>query len=378
MPTSSSPRRGNVAPTNVVVVGAGVVGAAISYRLAAGGARVVVLDAGTPGSGTSARSFAWLNGNDKRPAAYGRLNAEGIEAHRRLGRDLGQAGWLHESGNLMFTPGDPAPLEARVGRLRALDYPAELIDTARAAGLEPRVDFSGATAVAWFPGEAWAHGPTLVATLVEAARARGARLLTGSPATALDARRDGVGVVAGGERLDADQVVIAAGRFSDRVAALAGARLPLAPTCGLLAVTAPVADGPRRIVHAPGVHLRPEPGGRLVLQDDETDRSVGPDSPEDPARLPGVELLLGRARAVVPALRDGRIEAARVGIRPMPRDGYPVVGRLSFAPRLYLAVTHSGMTLGPLLGELVAGELLSGQPSRVLADYRPERCVTAL
>jgi glycine/D-amino acid oxidase-like deaminating enzyme len=359
------------------VIGAGVVGAAIAYRLAAGGARVVLVDAGEPGAGTSARSFAWLNGNDKRPAAYGRLNAEGIEAHRRLARGLGEAGWLHQSGNLMFTTGDPAALEARVGRLRALEYPAELVALERARGLEPGVDFSGATAVAWFPGEAWAHGPTLVATLVEAARARGARLLARSPATALKTRRDGVTVVAGGERIAADLAVIAAGRFSDRVAGLAGVGLPLAPTCGLLAVTAPVADGPGRIVHAPGVHLRPEPGGRLLLQDDETDRTVGPDSPDDPA-LPGCALLLERARRRVPALRDARVEAARVGIRPMPRDGYPVVGPVPFAPRVYIAVTHSGMTLGPLLGELVADELLSGAPAAVLADYRPARCVARL
>jgi glycine/D-amino acid oxidase-like deaminating enzyme len=278
----------------------------------------------------------------------------------------------------MFTRGDCAPLAARVERLRALDYPAELIDTARAGELEPRVDFTGATAIAWFPGEGWAHGRTLVGTLVEAARVRGARLMTRSPATAIEARGDGVGLVAGGEPIEADLAVIAAGRFSDRVAALAGARLPLAPTRGLLAVTSPLADCPGRIVYAPGLHLRPEHGGRLVLQDDETDRGVGPDSPEDPVRLPGCALLLERARRLVPGLRDGRIEAARVGIRPMPVDGHPVVGPLSFAPRLYLAVTHSGMTLGPLLGELVAAELLGGTAPSVLADYRPERCVTPL
>jgi glycine/D-amino acid oxidase-like deaminating enzyme len=372
------PRSGSRAPTYVAVVGAGVVGAAIAYRLAAGGARVVLIEAGQPGAGTSARSFAWLNGNDKQPPAYGQFNADGIEAHRRLAADLGRRDWLHESGNLMFTDGDPAPLVARVERLRALDYPAELIDRRRAAALEPSVDFDGATALAWFPGEAWAHGPTLVAALVEGATGRGAALRAGSPVTAIEARGAGVTVVAGAEPIAVDLVVIAAGRFSDRVAALAGARLPLAPTCGMLAVTGRVADGPRRVVHAPGVHFRPEPGGRLLLQDGETDQMVGPDSPEDPGRLPGCALLLERARRRVPALRDVAVEAARVGIRPMPVDGHPVVGPVPFVPRLYLAVTHSGMTLGPLLGELVAAELLDAAPSPRLADYRPDRCVTPL
>ena len=62
----------------VIVVGAGVIGTSIAYRLAAASADVTLLDAGQPGGATTSRSFAWLNGNDKQPPAYGQLNAEGI------------------------------------------------------------------------------------------------------------------------------------------------------------------------------------------------------------------------------------------------------------------------------------------------------------
>src|SRR5262245_689731 len=134
-----------------IVVGAGVVGASVAYRLAAGGAAVTLLEAGQPGGETSARSFAWLNANEKPPEPYHRLNAEGIAAHRRLGDALGRGSWLHESGNLVFAAaGAPAAaLEARVHRLRALDYPAELIGAARAAELEPAVQVPRACAVRW-------------------------------------------------------------------------------------------------------------------------------------------------------------------------------------------------------------------------------------
>src|SRR5687767_11239453 len=98
----------------VIVVGAGVIGTSIAYRLAAASADVTLLDAGQPGGATTSRSFAWLNGNDKQPPAYGQLNAEGIAAHHRLAADLGRAPWLHPTGNLMLSHGDPAPLEARV------------------------------------------------------------------------------------------------------------------------------------------------------------------------------------------------------------------------------------------------------------------------
>jgi glycine/D-amino acid oxidase-like deaminating enzyme len=357
----------------VIVVGAGVVGGSVAYRLAAGGADVTLVDAGQPGAGTTSRSFAWLNGNDKQPPAYGQLNAEGIAAHHRLAADLGKSAWLHPIGNLMLTHGDPSGLEARVARLQALDYPAELVTHTRAAELEPALDFAGATAIAWFPGEGWAHGPTLAQTLVDAARERGAWVAVGSAVVGLDG---GGAALATGERLNADAVVIAAGRRTDALAARAGLHVPLRPTSGLLAVTSPVKGGPSRVVYTPEVHFRPDGGGRYVLQSDDGDRSVAADSPEDPAQLPMCRVLLERAARLAPALGSATIEAARVGTRPMPADGLPIVGPAM--PGLYLVVTHSGMTLAPLLGEIAANELLGGDPDPRLAPYRPKRCVTPL
>lgn len=334
---------------------------------------MTLVDAAEPGSGTTSRSFAWLNGNDKQPPAYGQLNAEGIGAHRRLAAELGEAPWLHLVGNLILAGQDPAALEARVERLRAHDYPAELISRARAAEIEPALDYSSASAIAWFAGEGWAHGPSLARALAIAAAERGACLRLGAAVTAVDSR--GV-ALATGERLAADAVVLAAGRFTDRLAALAGLHVPLRPTSGLLAVTSPVAGGPSHVVYAPQVHFRPDGDGRYVLQDDDGDRSVAADSPEVPAQLPMCGILLERARRLAPALGSVRIESARVGTRPMPFDGLPIVGPATSG--VYVVVTHSGMTLGPLLGELVAGELLDGQPDPRLAPYRAARYVTPL
>ncbi|MGH2355514.1 MAG: FAD-dependent oxidoreductase, partial [Chloroflexota bacterium] len=103
---------------DVVVIGAGVVGAATAYRLARAGARVTLIDRRAPGQGTSATSFAWVNANDKPPLAYHRLNAESVAAHRRLRddvlADVGTASWLHEGGGLEWT-------DSAAGRERLLD-----------------------------------------------------------------------------------------------------------------------------------------------------------------------------------------------------------------------------------------------------------------
>lgn len=363
----------------VVVIGAGVVGASAAYRLAAHGAQVTLVDQAEPGSGTTSTSFAWLNANSKPPAAYHTLNAAGIDAHSRLGVDLGGAPWLHLTGNVRCAVGAAAgELRAHVAALQRLAYPVQLIDRPRAQVLEPHLQWPlGAdVAFAHFPQEGWADGPLLVRTLVSAAQGLGALVEAGDGVTALEFGGDrAIGVrLASGTRLAADSVVVATGRWSDRVAVLAGLHLPLAPTCGLLAITAPLQHGPRGVVHAPGVHFRPEGDGRVVLQDDDTDVQVDPTTPRDP-KLPACRELWRRACAYLPELSGVPIVEARVGIRALPADGYPVVGFAPGVTNLYLVVTHSGMTLGPLLGELVVSELIDSTFDPRLATFRPDRCV---
>lgn len=363
----------------VVVIGAGVIGAAVAFRLVEAGASVTLVDQGAPGGGTTSTSFAWLNANAKPPRAYHDLNVAGVHAHFRLRDALGEGPWLHASGNVQCAVGPAADrLAAHVEHLRAWAYPAERIDAAQAAALEPDVRWPAepGAVFAHFPLEGWAHGPTLVRCLVDAATVRGALLYAGAGVAALaPAGRGWRATLASGRAAEADAVVIAAGRWSDRVAALAGVQLPLAPTCGLLAVTGSVERGPRGVVTLPDFHMRPDGDDRIVLQADDTDAMVGPETPPDPA-LPGCALLLERARRALPALAEVPIVEARVGIRSLPADSFPVVGPVPGRDGVYLAVTHSGMTLGPLLGELVAAELARGASSPALAPFRPARCVS--
>jgi glycine/D-amino acid oxidase-like deaminating enzyme len=67
------------------------------------------------------------------------------------------------------------------------------------------------------------------------------------------------------------------------------------------------------------------------------------------------------------------VENMKIGVRPMPQDERPIVGPVPGMAGLYVAVTHSGVTLAPLVGQLVAQEVTTGQPSPLLAEYRLER-----
>src|SRR5215471_19521523 len=84
----------------VVVIGAGVYGAAVAAELARRGARVTVVDSGAPAAGTSGATFSWTNSCGKQPRAYHDLNVAAMEAHRRLARQVPGSDWYHEGGNL--------------------------------------------------------------------------------------------------------------------------------------------------------------------------------------------------------------------------------------------------------------------------------------
>ena len=64
-----------------------------------------------------------------------------------------------------------------------------------------------------------------------------------------------------------------------------------------------------------------------------------------------------------------------MGAKPIPEDGVPVLGRLDEVPGYYLAFSHSGATLGLIVGELLAGEIMTGAPHPLLAKFRPGRFV---
>lgn len=373
----------------IIVVGGGVIGTALTWRLAQRGARVTLVEANGLAGGTSAASFAWLNANGKPPLAYHRLNWAGLVEHVRLREELGTAPWLHLAGNLTWE--QPAFLGAsepnipiqgerladRVARLEAWNYPVEML-SCREVGCRfpalnppPEVD-----SFATFPAEGWAEVPVLVGHLAERAVAHGAEILTHDGVTEFVASGAGVSGVrtASGRVLEGDRVVVCAGRWSQEVLALAGIELPMAPTLGLLAYTSPIATGHRSLVHSPTVNLRPDGGGRFVLANYDIDHTLTwDDTPDD--LLFKAQPLLEAAADVLPAIRGARIEAVRRGIRSIPADGFPVAGPVPGIDGLHVVATHSGVTMGPLLGRLMADEVLGERESDLLATFRPSRLI---
>ncbi len=364
----------------IVVIGGGVVGDSVAYRLAQVGAAVTLLEAGRLAGGTSSATFAWINSNDKTPLEYHRLNTAGMGEHARLRQEFGTAPWLHVDGNIEWADGPQATavLRRKVARLQEWGYEAELLPIGALREVEPELlPPDGVTEFVFYPLEGYVDVPVLVAVLARAAENLGAKIRTGCRVAAFAVERGHVrGVVtAGEERIKADLVVNCAGRWADQVAALAGASVPLAPTSGLLAISVPSPVGLRSIFHSHAVNLRPDGAGRIMMRAGEFDPTVHEDTPVVP--LPAAcHQILERAQRVLPRLAGTALEAARVGMRPIPSDGYPLVGPLLGSTGTYVVCTHSGVTLGPLLGRLVADEIVRGVVDARLRPFRPERLVS--
>jgi glycine/D-amino acid oxidase-like deaminating enzyme len=358
-----------------IVIGAGVMGASVAYRLSQAGAAVTVVEAARVGGGTSGISFAWTNANKKPPKAYHDLNVAGMKAHAALADEFGATPWWHGGGSLEWeVEADRAAQRENVEQLRSWGYAAEWLARDQLLELEPDIDPAviGDAPVAFFPEEGWLDPVVYAHAMLSAARRRyGAKIVCGVRVVDLIMSGDRVtGVrLADGSHHEADTVVNCAGRWTNEATRDAGLHLPLAPTVGFLVFTPPVAAGLSRVVRTPVIDARPDGAGRLMLIADTTlsfDARLSPSMPE-------ARDWMQRARQLLPSIGAVEAEAVRIALRPMPADHFSAVGPMPRTSGYYIAVTHSGVTMSPFLGAAVADEIVGGRHRAELAPFRPAR-----
>jgi glycine/D-amino acid oxidase-like deaminating enzyme len=363
-----------------VVIGAGIVGAALAYNLSLRPAvEVTVLDAGAAGAGASGHSFAWTNAFNKKPRHYHDLNRRSMEMWHRFVSQLGVAEALSCRGNLMLenTEARGHALRAQVAELQAWGYPSRLIDADELAALEPALARQRFTAACYCPHEGHVDVGPVVRACLERAQARGAtvREHTGRLRLSMSGRRV-IGVEGLMGAVEADVVVVAAGTETPAFVEAASVTIPQEVSPGIVIRTdprPPVLQGVS-LVHLPAIddgraemHLRQLPDGSLHMGQG-TQESLDRDDSQAHA-----DDLVDRAMHYFPVISGAKAIAQPVGYRPMPADGLPVLGFAQAAPGLYVAMMHSGVTLAPLVGELAAIEIAEGVTVDWLAPYRVER-----
>jgi glycine/D-amino acid oxidase-like deaminating enzyme len=359
----------------IAVVGVGIVGASVGWHLTRRGVEVVMIDSGPPGEGVSNWSFSWVNASNKTETrGYFDLNVAGMAAHRDLAAALGPGRWWYPSGHLRWfdDAGRTEGLRNQVDHLRSWGYKAALWEAGRVRRLlEPDVEFpSDDTPVAVFPDEGWIHGRSLVDRLVEEAENQGAELCIGRAVSGISLREGHTLItLAGGPRIEVDGVVNAAGPAGAQIAALVGRVLPMRHEPGLVARLQCERVPIRRAMHSPHVELRPDGENLVAIHSREIDAFI--DQDQDRREL--AKRLRRLAVEVVPALGPAELVGSRVALRPIPGDGFPSVGAVEGLAGYYEAITHSGITLGMIIGRLLALEVVDGTVDDLVKSFRPGR-----
>lgn len=377
---------------DVVVVGAGVIGAACAEALSAAGVRVTVLDRGSPACGTSAAGEGNVLVSDKEPGPELELALVSrrrwpellAELHELLGPRLADVEWEAKGGLVVATTEvAAAPLSAFAAGQRAVGVDAVAISPADAAAREPLLT-PAVTAAVHYPQDAQLQPVLAVTTLLAAVRARGGQVRAG--VTAHGVARDVAGAVRGVETsaglVPCGALVNACGPWAGDFATAAGAPVPVLPRRGMVLVTGPLPESVRHKVYDAD-YVGAVASGDADLQTStvvESTRAgtvlIGSSRQrvgfDETVRFDVLQALARKAIGLFPALAGAPVMRAYGGFRPYTPDHLPVIGADPRLPGLWHVTGHEGAGIGlaAATGALLAQLLLDRPP---LVDPTPFR-----
>ncbi|MFE0333454.1 NAD(P)/FAD-dependent oxidoreductase [Streptomyces sp. NPDC058955] len=370
---------------DVVIIGAGVVGAACAYYATRSGLTVAVVDRGPVAGGTTGAGEGNLLVSDKEAGPELDLALLSTRLWRELSATLPPETEYEPKGGLVVAPDESAlkALRAFAEGQRAAGVDAAEIPADRLADLEPHLA-PGLAGGFHYPQDAQVQPAQAAARLLAAS---GAALHLGERVTAV--LRDPAGAVRGvrtaRRELLAPAVVNAAGTWGGEVARLAGVHLPVLPRRGFVLVTEPLPRIVRHKVYAAdyiadvasgsaalqsSAVVEGTPGGPVLVG--ATRERVGFDRALSTEAL---RRLAAQAAALFPVLADVRVLRAYHGFRPYLPDHLPAIGADPRVPGLHHACGHEGAGIGlaPATGVLVAAALTGAAPPLDPAPFRPER-----
>jgi glycine oxidase len=363
----------------VLVIGAGVIGAAIAEELAHRGASVTVLDMRAPGRGASQASAGILapfieSHGEASMLELGRRSLALYDAFvERPARESGRRVEYARSGTLQVALNEPEAAELEVAKrhLDAAGIEARWLDRPAMAAFEPAVTRSSVGAL-FTPIHAFVGVGDLVTALVTSARFAGASFENVVEVLEIDPGADGVVVRAGAREYNADVVVVAAGSWTSRVRIKGAIPPPVRPVRGQLLHLQwpPQALLPQPIVWGSSCYTVPWSDGTLLVG--ATVEEVGFD---EHSTVEAVRDLSAAVSALLPEAARASIEAVKVGLRPALPDRLPAIGRLARAPRVMMASGHfrNGVLLAPITAKLVADSLVDNVDDPILASTSPDR-----
>jgi glycine oxidase len=372
-------------PPRVVIIGAGVIGLGIAWRLA-GRAEVTVFDRGKAGAGASYAAAGMLAACCEAEPGEEALVALGRESQARwpafaeeLFRSSGIDVELRREGTLVLalTADDQAEITHRLEFQRRLDLPLEWLSAVATRAREPHV--AGKIAGALFsPQDHQVDNRKLAQALRIAAEAAGAKIHEERPVREIvveSGRASGV-ALEDGTIATADFVVLAAGAWSRGIGGIPpDRRPPVRPVKGQMLALRMDAASPllSHVLWAPGAYLVPRRDGRLIVGGTVEEKGF-----DDTITAGGMLTLLEAAWRAIPAVENLPVDEIWVGHRPGSRDDAPILGPGPLQGLFYATGHHrNGILLAPVTADAMARIVLDDVVDPAVKPFGLERFLPA-
>jgi glycine oxidase len=366
---------------NIAIIGGGIIGASIAFELADEKLRVVVLDRQEPGREASWAAAGMLSPAPDSPrdlplVPFAReslgLYPQFIQAIEEVSGE--PTAYAREGALEIFTDAETeSECDRRSRKLRRLGIAAESITVDAARKMEPAVGAS-ARAALWLPEEGTVEPRVLTNALLTAARNRGVEIRANCGVSGILTEGGRCsGVLAGGERISAEHVILAAGSFSGHIANEPSLRdfAPTRPVRGQMLALRPksIGEGLKRVVRSERGYLVPRSDGRIVAGSTSEEAGF-----EKQVTASGLRKILDASLEMCPALGSAEVVETWSGLRPGTPDDLPVLGQTNTAG-LWIATGHyrNGILLAAATAKLFRDWITGANPSFDVERFSPRR-----
>jgi glycine oxidase len=373
-----------VSTFDVAIVGGGLIGSSIAFELGAEGLRVIVLDRQEPGRESSWAAAGMLSPGpgSLEDAPLAPLAKESLRLYpdyiAAVEEASGRSASFQREGTLEIFFGDHAEGErdSLVAAHRRVGLAAEPIAADAARKMEESLG-AAARAAAWLPEEATVDPRLLMEAVLAGARQRGVEIRSNCAVTSFLREGDDegmrcTGVAAGGEKIAAKFVVLAAGCFTGALEGFGdGFRLcvPTHPVRGQMMALRPKEVSLRRVLRSARGYVVPRRDGRIVagstLENAGFEKHVTPE---------GLQNILDAVSEMVPRLAGAEIAETWAGLRPGTPDNLPILGPTGVGG-LLAATGHyrNGILLAPVTAKLIRDWIVLGQVNSDVTAFSPSR-----
>jgi sarcosine oxidase subunit beta len=361
---------------DIVVIGAGAVGASIAYQLGKRGRKdVVVLEQDAVGAGTTSKAAGGIRAQFATEAEI-TISLECIKVFERFREEFGVDIGYRKIGylSLITEQKDLDGYRPRIALQNRMGVDVRVITPKEAQAIVPAMRVDDLIAAVWSPGDGMAGPAEVTNAFARRARELGAKILEGVEVTAidLDARR----IRTSDGDIEARVIVNAAGPRAARVGRMVGVDVAVHPRRRHIYFTEPFPEipGPTPLTtdRGSGMYFRKEMEQLLISPGDAEDVGDDMNVATDSARR---DEAVEKAIARLPVLERARIQGGWAGLRPLTPDEHAIIGWAPGVEDFFLAVGFCGHGFqhSPATGRLVAEWLCDGKPSMDVSVFDPKR-----